>query len=133
MSEIPKRRVEVVAPVNDSNYWDFVSLYEHEYDHDWHWRYVPDKDLMHHREFYIGNFAKDSRADGIYLETGIRRFDEKSARFEGEKPIIDAITINENGVYQASNGIHGYSPITVDIPAYVPVVEEITITENGTY
>lgn len=52
---------------------------------------------------------------------------------EGEKPIIDAITINENGVYQAPNGIHGYSPITVDIPAYVPVVEEITITENGTY
>ena len=52
---------------------------------------------------------------------------------EGEKPIIDAITINENGVYEASNGIHGYSPITVDIPAYVPVVEEITITENGIY
>ena len=66
-----------------------VSLYEHEYDHNWHWRYVPDKDLMHHREFYIGNFAKDSRPDGIYLETGIKRFDKTTARFEGKRSVAD--------------------------------------------
>ena len=64
-----------------------VSLYEHGYEHNWHWRYVPDGKLAHHREFYIGNFAEDSRDDGIYLETGIRRFDEKTASFEGVKPI----------------------------------------------
>ncbi len=66
-----------------------VSLYEHDYDHDWHWRYVPDNTLAHHREFYIGNFAKDSRSDGIYLETGLKRFDENMAEFEGKRPIAN--------------------------------------------
>lgn len=66
-----------------------VSLYEQEYDHDWHWRYVPDSDILHHREFYIGNFAKDSRPDGIYLETGIKRFDESAAVFNDKKPIAN--------------------------------------------
>ena len=66
-----------------------VSLYEHEYDHDWHWRYVPDEKLAHHREFYIGNFAEDSKDDGIYLETGIKRFDEKKASFEGKSPVAN--------------------------------------------
>ena len=69
-----------------------VSLYEHDYEHGWHWRYVPDSALAHHREFYIGNFAKDSKPNGIYLETGIKRFDEKSAGFEGVKPVANYTT-----------------------------------------
>lgn len=51
-----------------------VSLYEKEIDVDWHWRYVPDTDRNYHREFYIHNFAKDSRPDGMYVETNIKRF-----------------------------------------------------------
>ncbi len=51
-----------------------VSLREAEYAHDWHWRYIPSMDKRHHREFYIHNYAQDSRTDGIYLETGLERF-----------------------------------------------------------
>jgi hypothetical protein len=51
-------------------------------------------------------------------------------------PVVDEITIRENGKYTAPSGIDGYSEVVVDIPEIVcpvPVVEGITITENGTY
>lgn len=51
-----------------------VSLYEKEINVDWHWRYVPDIDRLYHREFYIHNFAEDSRPDGLYVETNVKRF-----------------------------------------------------------
>ena len=56
-----------------------VSLYEKDINVDWHWRYVPDIDRNYHREFYIHNFAADSRPDGMYIETNVKRFngDEK--------------------------------------------------------
>ena len=53
-----------------------ISLYEAEYRHDWHWRYIPDIKNPYHREFFIHNFAEDSKSDGIYLETNIKRFHE---------------------------------------------------------
>lgn len=52
-----------------------VTLHDDEaYDHDWHWNYVADPDLAHHREFFIRNYAPYSRASGIYRETNPRRF-----------------------------------------------------------
>lgn len=51
-----------------------VSLYEKEFDIDWHWRYVPDMSRNYHREFYISNFALDSKKNGIYTETNVKRF-----------------------------------------------------------
>lgn len=51
-----------------------ISLYEKEINVDWHWRYVPDIDRNYHREFYIHNFAEDSRSNGLYVETNIKRF-----------------------------------------------------------
>lgn len=61
-----------------------VSLYEKNYTENWHWRYVPDRDRRYHREFYIANFAKDSRTDGIYLETNVKRFQGEEACFGGK-------------------------------------------------
>lgn len=61
-----------------------VSLYEKEYAENWHWRYVPDRDRLYHREFYIANFAKDSRKDGIYLETNVKRFKGEEKIFGGK-------------------------------------------------
>ncbi len=58
-----------------------VSLYEKEYNVNWHWRYVPDINRRYHREFYISNFAFDSKKNGIYLETNIKRFN-------GDDPIM---------------------------------------------
>ncbi|MBR1544807.1 MAG: hypothetical protein IJ638_02590, partial [Alphaproteobacteria bacterium] len=51
-----------------------ISLYEKEYSHDWHWRYVPDMKRNYHREFYIHNFAKSSKPNGMYVETNLKRF-----------------------------------------------------------
>ncbi len=51
-----------------------VSLYEKDYDVDWHWRYVPDIDRNYHREFYIHNFAADSKPNGLYVETNVKRY-----------------------------------------------------------
>lgn len=62
-----------------------VSLYEKEYYCNWHWRYVPDINRNYHREFYIYNFAKDSRKDGVYLETNIKRYDGEEEVFGGKE------------------------------------------------
>lgn len=61
-----------------------ISLYKKNYTENWHWRYVPDRDRRYHREFYIANFAKDSRKDGIYLETNAKRFQGEEACFGGK-------------------------------------------------
>ena len=63
-----------------------VSLYEKEYSHNWHWRYVPDIKRNYHREFYISNFAKSSKANGMYVETNLKRFD-------GTEEVLDAVNL----------------------------------------
>lgn len=60
-----------------------VSLYEKQFDVDWHWRYVPDMDRNYHREFYIPNFAADSRKNGLYVETNIKRFNGEERCLDG--------------------------------------------------
>lgn len=53
-----------------------ISLYEGQYNVNWHWRYIPDHNINYHREFYISNFSEDSRKNGIYTETNINRYDK---------------------------------------------------------
>ena len=48
-------------------------------------------------------------------------------------PVVEEITITENGTYHPSEAVDGFWKVEVDVPERVPVVEEITITENGTY
>ncbi|MEO1005259.1 MAG: NAD(P)-binding protein [Cyanobacteria bacterium J06638_38] len=69
-----------------------VSLWEEEYDHDWHWCYVPDSEVRHHREFYIHNFAPHSQSNGLYTETNYIRWNNKSGshRFDSQ-PIYEHI------------------------------------------
>ncbi len=69
-----------------------VSLYRKNYDVDWHWRYVPDKNKPYHREFYIHNFAEDSAENGIYVETNIGRYSEGSLKIDECDPIAEYIT-----------------------------------------
>ena len=49
------------------------------------------------------------------------------------EPVIQSKTINENGTYIAPEGVDGYSPVVVNVPAPQPVIESKTINENGTY
>jgi hypothetical protein len=50
-------------------------------------------------------------------------------------PIIEALSVTENGTYTAPNGVDGYSPVTVNvsIPEKEIVLQNKTIEENGTY
>lgn len=87
-----------------------VSLIERNYSVDWHWRYIPDINKAHHREFYIHNFAEDSKENGIYLETNIKR---KEFAEENDKPIYESITdaaypIPVMGHKKAIDNILGY-------------------------
>lgn len=61
-----------------------VSLCKHEYNHNWHWRYIPSLDIQNHREFYIANFAEDSKKNHIYIETGLERFEKNEGKVNYE-------------------------------------------------
>lgn len=49
------------------------------------------------------------------------------------EPVIESISITENGTYNVPEGVDGYNPVTVNVADAPPVIESITITENGTY
>lgn len=74
----------------------------------------------------------------------------KTARTSGVAPhipVIEPLSISENGTYTAPEGVDGYSPVTVDVPNTYTASDEgkvvssgalvaqttRTVTENGTY
>ena len=42
---------------------------------------------------------------------------DEYASSSGREPVIDSITLTENGTYEAEEGVDGYSPITVNVPS----------------
>jgi protoporphyrinogen oxidase len=69
-----------------------VSLWEKEYNHDWHWCYDPNQDLEYHREFYIHNFAPHSQCNGMYTETNLKRWPGVEKMWSNHsKPIYEHI------------------------------------------
>jgi protoporphyrinogen oxidase len=69
-----------------------VSLWEQEYDQDWHWCYDPNLDLEYHREFYIHNFAPHSQSNGMYTETNLKRWPGKYKTWSnGAQPIYEHV------------------------------------------
>ena len=80
-------RPEEIAPkISKIKYNKIViSLFEiQSNDLPYHWRYQPDLSIQHHREFFISNFAKDSKKFGVFTETNLNRFDPKRLSFEGK-------------------------------------------------
>ena len=69
-----------------------VSLWTRNYEQDWHWLYDPRPDVEEHRQFFIGNFALDSRGDGVYTETNVRRWPGRGGSWSsGETPVHESV------------------------------------------
>ena len=49
---------------------------------------------------------------------------------EGGSANIQPLTVTKNGKYDAPEGVNGFNPVLVNVPA---AVKSITITKNGTY
>ena len=45
-------------------------------------------------------------------------------------PVIEALSVSENGVYTAPEGVDGYSPINVQVN---PVIQPLEVSSNGVY
>lgn len=51
-------------------------------------------------------------------------------------PIIESLSVTENGTYTAPSGVDGYSPVTVNVSipnGYIKPSGTLNITDNGTY
>ncbi|MBR2216233.1 MAG: FAD-dependent oxidoreductase [Selenomonadaceae bacterium] len=119
-----------------------VSLYESDYEVNWHWRYVPDINTPYHREFFISNFAPDSKPGGIYRETNLLRHQaDRKALAEvttaaaypipvlGHKKAMDNILnfLAERKLYGVGRwGRHAYQNADVAMLDAITFVEKIT-------
>lgn len=61
----------------------------------------------------------------------IGEFLEGNIKTLGGAPVIEPKTITENGTYNAPEGVDGFTPITVNVPA--PLLEDRYINANGQY
>lgn len=69
-----------------------ISLWERDYSHQWHWRYLPDLDTEAHREFFVANYALGSKSKGVVTETEIKRWPGTDTPWRnGEKPLFESI------------------------------------------
>jgi hypothetical protein len=73
---------------------------------------------------------------GKYCDRDIVITAEGGGGTEPANPIIEPLSVTENGTYTAPNGIDGYSPIEVNVPipnGYIKPSGVLNITKNGTY
>lgn len=71
----------------------------------------------------------------VSVETSDSSIPRKPILLEGggSDPVIESLSITENGTYTAPSGVDGYSPITVEVSDTPAVIEPLAITANGTY
>ena len=48
-------------------------------------------------------------------------------------PVLESLSVMENGVYEPAEGVDGYSDVTVNVPPIIPDIEPLTVTEDGIY
>lgn len=44
------------------------------------------------------------------------KLEARSVQWGGGAPVIEALSVTENGTYTAPAGVDGYSPVTVNVP-----------------
>ena len=50
-----------------------------------------------------------------------------------EEPVLESLSVTENGTYEPTEGIDGYDKVVVAVPPTIPDIEPLTVTENGVY
>lgn len=60
-------------------------------------------------------------------------FDSKNKGGGGKEPVVEQLSVTENGTYNAPSGVDGYNPVEVNVPRREPVLESLSVTDNGTY
>ena len=51
----------------------------------------------------------------------------------GGEAVINSLSVTSNGVYRVPQGVDGYNPVTVNVPAPEFVTETLSVSVNGTY
>lgn len=79
------------------------------------------------------------REDGVWINEGVM-IDENDVIHinTGEppvpvEPVIESLSVTQNGTYTVPSGVDGYNPVTVNVPSEEPSLQALTVTENGTY
>lgn len=60
-------------------------------------------------------------------------FDNKNKGGGGKEPVVESLSVTENGTYNAPSGVDGFTPVEVNVPQREPVLESLSVTDNGTY
>lgn len=69
---------------------DVISLWEREpYNHDAHWKYIPNPDVEQHREFYIHNFAPHSKPGGVMTDINRKRWLANDKKWKAGIPLYE--------------------------------------------
>lgn len=48
-------------------------------------------------------------------------------------PVIQSLSVTENGIYIVPEGVDGYNPVSVTVPSEEPLLQVLSVTENGNY
>lgn len=52
---------------------------------------------------------------------------------QGAKPVIEPLSVTQNGVYTTPVGVNGFGPVSVNVPDLPPVLQSKEATQNGEY
>lgn len=78
----------------------------------------------------------ESKVDGIWINDGIVVSQDDTIHIytiEPDPTVINPLNVVSNGVYNVTEGVTGFNPVTVNVPSYTPVINPISIIENGIY
>lgn len=45
------------------------------------------------------------------------KFEARSVQWGGGSPVVQPLSVTQNGTYTVPSGVDGYSPVTVNVPA----------------
>lgn len=67
------------------------------------------------------------------MEINLATIDFNPGQGGGGEAVISSLSVTSNGVYRVPQGVDGYNPVTVDVPAQEFVTETLSVSVNGTY